>query len=98
MEQNIKKMNKWQMNLGFEVSDFPELERMKKQIRPVVQLWEAIQQFEEKIEYWRGIPLDSLNVDEMDECFVEWMKKMTLCVKSEALKEQEGPMSFCLYI
>ena len=98
VEQNIKKMNKWQMNLGFEVSDFPELEKMKKQIRPVVQLWEAIQQFEEKIEYWRGIPLENLNVDEMDECFVEWIKKMALCVKSESLKDQVGPMSFCSYI
>ena len=36
VENKIKKMNKWQMNLCFDVSEFAELETMKKEIRPVV--------------------------------------------------------------
>ena len=50
------------------------------------------------MEHWRGTPLENLDVDEMDETFVEWVKKITLCVKNDVLKDFQGPMSFCTYI
>lgn len=42
------------MKLGFEVSEFPEMEHLKVEIKPVVQLWETIEEYDRAIEDWKS--------------------------------------------
>ena len=74
------------------------MERLRTQIKPVVNLWETIEKYEEKIEFWRRSPLQNLDVNEMDETCNEWIKKLTFCKKNQLLQTLKGPMSFCEYI
>ena len=36
MEKNIKKLCTWQMSLNFDISEFPELDILRQEIRPVI--------------------------------------------------------------
>ena len=39
------------------IADFPELYNLKQEIRPCVQLWETIAQYNQVIEEWKNKPI-----------------------------------------
>ena len=56
-EEQTRTINRRQEALGLEISDFPELQRLRNDIKPLSQLWEAITQFNGVIEDWKSKPI-----------------------------------------
>lgn len=86
------------MALGLEVSDFPEMQQLKAEIKPLIQLWETIDEFDAKITDWKNLPLAIVSVDEIDEKCNDWFRKLNYCKKNPQLMKLKGPMQFCDYI
>ena len=56
-EIEIETIIRRQMQLGFNITNFPEMDSLKMEIKPVQQLWETIEQFDKIIENWKNQPL-----------------------------------------
>ena len=52
-----KTINRRQEALNLEIAEFPELRKLKNDVKPVSQLWEAITQFNNVIEDWRTLSI-----------------------------------------
>ena len=57
VEQDCKVINRRQEALQMKIADFPELYNLKQEIRPCVQLWETIAQYNQVIEEWKNKPI-----------------------------------------
>ena len=64
------------MQLGFTITEFKEMEVLKNEIKPVIQLWETIEEFDATIETWKNTALQYIRVEEIDESCNEWMRKL----------------------
>ena len=53
-EIEIETIIRRQMQLGFNITNFPEMDSLKMEIKPVQQLWETIEQFDKIIENWKN--------------------------------------------
>lgn len=71
---------------------------MKNEIKPILQLWETIEQFDAKIDNWRSQPLTRISVEEIEEHCADWHRKLLFCRKNPLLKKFKGPMLYCNYI
>ena len=80
------------------LSDFPELYDLKQDIKPLVQMWETIAQFNDMVNEWKELPLKSLQVDEIEEFCNEWYRKLLFVVRNSNLTKNKGPRIFCEYI
>ena len=57
VEEDTKTINRRQEALQMKISDFPELFNLKQEIKPSVQLWETIAQYNSMIEEWKEKPI-----------------------------------------
>ena len=55
------------MALGIPMTDFPELSQLKQKIKPQIQLWETISQFDEMMENWREKPLSKTDPKKIEQ-------------------------------
>ena len=62
-EIEIETIIRRQMQLGFNITNFPEMDSLKMEIKPVQQLWETIEQFDKIIENWKNQPLAQIQVE-----------------------------------
>ena len=85
LEGEIATIHRRQAALQFEASDFPELDQLKKEIRPVLQLWETIEQFDGMLDRWRTQPLREVKHEELEHVCEEWKVKINACKKNELL-------------
>ena len=76
VEIQIQTIIRRQMALGFTVTEFQEMEQLKSEIKPVIQLWETIEQFDETIEGWKNQPLILVNVEAIDDACNDWTRKL----------------------
>ncbi len=81
-----------------EISEFPELDVLKNEIKPCVHLWEAIAQFNDVLEEWRIRPIYQIVIDEFEDNCADWQRKINFAKKSNSLNKHTGPMSFVDYI
>ena len=79
-------------------SDFPELYDLKQKIKPLVQLWETISQFNMKVEEWKEKPLRQLSVEEVEEFCSEWYRKLLYVMRNSKLDKYKGPKAFTDFI
>ena len=49
VEEDIKTIIRRQNLLGFSIAEFPQMEILKNEIKPVLQLWESVAQYDAKI-------------------------------------------------
>ena len=57
VESVMKTIVRRQMQLGFTITEFKEMEVLKNEIKPVIQLWETIEEFDATIETWKNTAL-----------------------------------------
>ena len=97
-EVEIATICRRQMQLGFRIAEFPEMDNLKVEIKPVTQLWDTIEQYDRMIESWKNNSLNSLSVELMEDYCNEWTRKLLYCKKNPLLNKFPGPMQFCDYI
>ena len=98
IEKEIQTIIRRQTRLGFVVSEFKEMEALKAEIKPVIQLWETIEHFDSTIEKWKNQPLILINVEAIDDACNDWIRKLGNSQRCEILKKFKGPMQFIDYI
>ena len=86
------------MQLGFNVTEFKEMEVLKNEIKPVIQLWETIEEYDATIEKWKNTPLAYIKVEDIDDAINEWLRKLQNSIRSEILQKFKGPMQYIDYI
>ena len=59
-EVEIATIARRQMQLGFRITEFPEMESLKNEIKPVLALWETIEQYDKMIENWKNNSLEKI--------------------------------------
>ena len=67
MELKVNTITRRQMALGIPMTDFPELSQLKQKIKPQIQLWETISQFDEMMENWREKPLSKTDPKKIEQ-------------------------------
>ena len=97
-EDDTKTINRRQEQLGITRCDFPELLRLKEDVKPAVQLWDAITEFNLVIDDWRSLPVSLLSIETIEESCAEWYRKLVYVQRNETLKKLEGPMTFVNFI
>ena len=80
------------------VSDFPELYDLKQKIKPLVQLWDTISEFNAMVEQWKDRPIKSLTIDEVEEFCSEWHRRLLYVMRNSNLTKHPGPKAFCEHI
>ena len=76
------------------LSDFPELFNLKQEIKPLVQLWETIQQYNAMIEDWKDKPISRMTLEEIEEFCNEWYRKLLYVMRNSTLIKFPGPKQF----
>ena len=64
------------MQLGFSLTTFPEINKLKEDTKPMIYLWKTIEQFDAVIEGWKIQPLYLIQVDDIDNHCIEWTRKL----------------------
>jgi hypothetical protein len=65
------------MEDSIEKVSFPELKKLKMVIMPVIcAAWEVIHSFNCKFFDWWKVPFPHLKVDEIEECNIDWTRKL----------------------
>lgn len=98
VEEDTRLINRRQEALQLKLSDFPELYDLKQRIKPLVQLWETIAQFNTMVEEWKEKPLRFLSVEEVEEFCSEWYRKLLYVMRNSNLTKHAGPKAFADYI
>jgi hypothetical protein len=71
--------------------DFPELFNLKQEIKPSVQLWETIYQYNLVIEAWKEKPVSKMTLEEIEEFCNEWQRKLLYVMRNSKLSKYKGP-------
>jgi len=83
----------------FKRAQFPQLVRLKTQLMPViVQAWEVIASFNAKFLGWWTVYFPSLRVEEIEECNMDWTRKIDFIQKDEAFMNNKLNATFIEYI
>ena len=69
------------------MSDFPELVRLRNDIKPLSQLWKAISQFNGVIKKWKSKPTCQISIEDIEEFCSDWFRKLTFAQRAPALAE-----------
>ena len=97
-EEDTLQINEKQKALLMEITEFPELDMLRNEIKPCVHLWEAIAQFNQVIDEWRIKPIYQVVIDEFEDNCADWSRKLNFAKRSAMLNKYPGPMSFIDYI
>ena len=73
------------MQLGFTLSTFPEIVKLKEETKPMIYLWMTIEEFDSVIEGWKIQPLYQIKVDGIDNYCIEWTRKLSNCMRDKIL-------------
>ena len=80
------------------LTDFPELYALKQEIKPSVQLWETISQYNSMIEDWKEKPISKMTLEEIEDFCNEWYRKLLFVMRNSNLSKYPGPKQFAAYI
>ena len=72
VEELTKLINRREEALSMKLSDFPELYHLKQEIKPAVQLWETITQYNTHIQKWKEKKIAKMTLDEIEDFIQEW--------------------------
>jgi hypothetical protein len=64
----------------------------------LTQVWGVIQQFNEKFFSWWTTPFPKLNIDEMEECHLDWIRKLQHVQKDTLFIAKSNANTFVDYI
>lgn len=98
VEEDTKTINRRQEALQMKISDFPELARLKAEIKPSVQLWETIAQYNAMIDDWKDRPITKMTLEEIEEFCNEWYRKLLFVMRNSSLAKWPGPKQFAAFI
>lgn len=98
VEEETRTINRRQEALQMKISDFPELFNLKQEIKPSVQLWETISQYNEMIETWKSKPIKQMTLEEIEDFCNEWYRKLLFVMRNSSLVKWPGPKQFADFI
>lgn len=98
VEDETKTINRRQEALQMKLSDFPELFMLKNEIKPQLQLWETVTQYNSMIEQWKEKPISKITIEEYEDFINEWYRKLLFVMRSSKLAKHKGPAMFANFI
>lgn len=64
----------------------------------LTQVWGVISQFNDKFFKWWDTPFPKLNIDDMEECHMDWIRKLNFVQKDPVFMKSANACTFVEYI